>query len=141
MDTRRSLVDVAYEVLAERYDDYTSRGAENEPMPFNELLLEVGRRLGIDDESTLIKIASKFYTGLTIDGRFVIKENNTWVLREHERYETLHIDMNAAYSVDEFENEEGDASETERELGEEEEEEGDEEDFQSSDYDDEEDDN
>ncbi len=117
MDNRRSLIDVAYEVLAERYDAYTSRGAENEPMPFNELLLEVGRREDIDDENTLIKLASKFYTSLTIDGRFVIKENNTWVLREHEKFESVHIDMNAAYSPEEFEGD--DKGERELELGEE----------------------
>ena len=118
----KSLIDVAYDVLTERYSEVHADGAEVEPMPFLELLLETGRRKGIDGESELIKIASKFYTQLTIDGRFVIKENNTWVLREHEKYESVHIDMNAAYSMDDYGSDSTSNGDRELELGEEEEE-------------------
>ncbi len=118
----KSLIDVAYDVLTERYGEAQANGAEVEPMPFNKLLLEAGTRKGIEDEAELIKVASKFYTQLTIDGRFVIKENNTWVLREHEKYESVHIDMNAAYSVDDDSSDSTINSDRELELGEEEDE-------------------
>ena len=68
---------------------------------------------------------------MTVDGRFVIKENNTWVLRDHELFSNIHIDMNAVYvddedkDVDEEEREEGDEDE-EGERDDEEEEEEDE---------------
>ena len=91
MPARKSLVDAAYDVLTRRYDEKN----ESVPMAFNELLLAVGKELGITEESELIDIASKFYTSLTVDGRFVIKENNTWVLRDHELFSNIHIDMNA----------------------------------------------
>ena len=127
MPARKSLVDAAYDVLTRRYDEKN----ESVPMAFNELLLAVGKELGITEESELIDIASKFYTSLTVDGRFVIKENNTWVLRDHELFSNIHIDMNAVYvddedkDVDEEEREEGDEDE-EGERDEEEEEEEDE---------------
>lgn len=111
-DSKSSLVDIAYEVLKNRYD---AQGEQSVPMPFGELLIEVGKVLGTTDENHLIDLASRFYTALTTDGRFVIKENNTWVLREHELFENVHIDMNEVYS-------ENDADESvEDELGKEDE--------------------
>ncbi len=97
-----SLVDAAYQVLTRRYEDRK----ESDPMPFNELLLAVGELVGIEDQNDLLNLASAFYTSLTLDGRFVIKENNTWVLRDHELFANIHIDMNAVYAEDEDEDEE-----------------------------------
>ncbi len=94
MSTYKSLIDLAYEVLTESY----SKNGENVPMGFATLLTEVGKKAGITDENRLSSICSRFYTALTTDGRFVIKENNTWVLREHELFENVHIDMNDVYS-------------------------------------------
>lgn len=125
----KSLVDSAYGVLTERY----SKNGKSIPMRFADLLNEVGDELGIENEEELSKIASRFYTDLTLDGRFVIKENNTWVLREHEKYADVHIDMNAIYIEGEDEEEESDEEkklddetsldevddEAEKELGEE----------------------
>ncbi len=71
-------------------------------MAFGDLMVAVGHELGYDSEEALLKVASRFYTDLTLDGRFVIKENNTWVLREHELFENVHIDMNEVYSLDEY---------------------------------------
>lgn len=99
----KSLVNAAYDVLKAKYAEEKSQFA---PVPFANLLQEVGAEVGIDDEEELIKIASRFYTDLTLDGRFVIKENNTWVLRENEKFENVHIDMNEVYSLDEYEEEE-----------------------------------
>jgi len=92
MADKISLVDGAYEVLEKAFD---ANGKKSVPMAFGDLLLAVGKEVGITDEAKLLDVASKFYTALTLDGRFAIKENNTWVLREHEK-----IDMNDLYSVD-----------------------------------------
>lgn len=97
MAEKMSLVDAAYVVLSNRYAEKNA----SEPMPFAELLTAVGELLGITDEDRLSAVASKFYTDLTCDGRFVIKEKNTWVLREHELFANIHIDMNAVYVDDE----------------------------------------
>lgn len=94
---KKSFVNAAYDVLSARYE----RDNLSVPMPFGELLIAVGQDLGIEDEDELLKIASRFYTDLTLDGRFVIKGENTWVLREHEKFENVHIDMNEIYAIDE----------------------------------------
>lgn len=121
MPAKKSLVDAAYDVLTRRYDEKK----ESVPMAFTDLLLAVGQELGIVEESDLIDIASKFYTALTVDGRFVIKENNTWVLRDHELFSNIHIDMNAVYVDDEEEekDEESEENENGHESGDEDEDE------------------
>lgn len=110
MSNNISYVDLAYQVLVEFYDSHKdANGGKSVPMKFLDLLKEVGERLGYETEEQFIELASKFYTALTLDGRFVAKENNTWVLREHEKYEDVHIDMNKIYTLDE---EDEDAEET-----------------------------
>ena len=99
----RSLVDLAYEV---RTDTYTKEGKDFKPVSFGDLLRKVGTLRGITDENELIARASHFYTELTLDGRFVVRENNTWSLREHEKYADAHIDRNDAYSYDEYDEDE-----------------------------------
>ncbi len=91
----KSLVNAAYDVLSKKFE---REGKKSVPLPFKDLLREVGEELNIHEEEELIRIASRFYTDLTLDGRFVIKEDNTWVLREHEKFADVSIDMNAAYS-------------------------------------------
>lgn len=107
-----SYVDCAYSVLTKAYKE---NGNKSIPMAFPDLLMATGELLGNTDEKTLMEVASKFYTALTTDGRFVIKENNTWVLREHELFADVHIDMNEVYSDDDDENvkEMGDDNENE----------------------------
>ena len=95
----KSLVDLAYEV---RTDLYAKEGKDFKPVSFGELLRKVGNLRGITDENELIARASHFYTELTLDGRFVVRENN----REHEKYADAHIDRNDAYSYDEYEEDE-----------------------------------
>lgn len=99
----RSLVDLAYEV---RTDIYAKEGNDFKPVSFGDLLRKVGTLRGITDENELIARASHFYTELTLDGRFVVRENNTWSLREHEKYADAHIDRNDAYSYDEYDEDE-----------------------------------
>ncbi len=93
--TEKSLVNVAYQILSE---DYNS--GKTEPKKFLELCSEICDRLGMTEEE-FMKVVSRFYTDLTLDGRFVIKENNTWFLREHELYKNVHIDMNKVYDFEE----------------------------------------
>ena len=93
--SEKSLVTTAYELMSEAYD----RG-DRAPKPFLELCSEICDRLGLSEEE-FTRLVSRFYTDLTLDGRFVIKENNTWTLREHEKYKDVHIDMNDVYSMDE----------------------------------------
>lgn len=111
MNTNVSLVDVAYKVMSDRYLK------DQNPVSFSDLLIEVGKELDIKEEEELMELASRFYTALTLDGRFVIKENNTWTLREHELFSNVHIDMNDVYSDDD--DEEGDKEDIEQELGQE----------------------
>ena len=59
---------------------------------------------------------SQFYTNLSLDGRFVVLQDNYWELRERVPFEKVHIDMNDAYNdVEEAEEDEDDK---EKELGE-----------------------
>ena len=99
--SEKSLVTTAYELMSEAYD----RG-DRAPKPFLELCSEICDRLGLSEEE-FTRLVSRFYTDLTLDGRFVIKGNNTWTLREHEKYEAVHIDMNDLYSMGEEDLEEG----------------------------------
>ena len=41
---------------------------------------------------------SNFYTGLSLDGRFVNLGDNEWDLRANQTYDKVHIDMNDVYS-------------------------------------------
>ena len=113
MTNNVSYGDLAYQILGDKYNsDSKNNGGKSVPMKFLDLLKEVGDRLGFTTEEEFLNLASKFYTALTLDGRFVSKENNIWVLREHEKYEDVHIDMNKIYTEDEDEDED-----SEKELG------------------------
>ena len=107
--SEKSLVTTAYELMSEAYD----RG-DRAPKPFLELCSEICDRLGLSEEE-FTRLVSRFYTDLTLDGRFVIKENNTWTLREHEKYKDVHIDMNDVYSMDEDKELEEDGEENQEE--------------------------
>ena len=100
MEKNKSYIELAYEILEKRYEE---NGDTSVPMPFNELLDLVLNSAELSEEEKNKK-ASKLYTALSVDGRFVIKENNCWVLKEKELYDNVHIDMNSVYS--EVENEE-----------------------------------
>ena len=82
-----SMVDVAYDVITENH----------RIMNFQELYSEVALKLGFSDEEKLDKI-SKFYTNLSLDGRFVTLGNNEWDLRTNQTYDKTHIDVNDVYT-------------------------------------------
>lgn len=82
-----SMVDVAYDIITENH----------RIMNFQELYSEVALKLGFSDEEKLDKI-SKFYTNLSLDGRFVTLGNNEWDLRTNQTYDKTHIDVNDVYT-------------------------------------------
>lgn len=82
-----SMVDVAYGVLK----DF------NKSTKFRDLYTEVSFRLEFTDEQKFENI-SKFYTDLTLDGRFVTLRDNEWDLRENHKFDKVNIDMNDVYS-------------------------------------------
>lgn len=82
-----SMVDVAYSVLKEK----------GEIIKFSDLFNEVASRLELTDAEKADNI-SNFYTGLSLDGRFVNLGDNEWDLRVNQTYDKVHIDMNDVYS-------------------------------------------
>lgn len=83
---QKSMRDIAFELLSKK----------TKPVAFNKLWKEVSEILGLSEEETSNKIGT-FYTHITLDGRFVLLENNTWDLRNRHKYEEIKIDMNALY--------------------------------------------
>lgn len=83
----KSMVGVAYEVLKSHED----------PMLFKDLFNEVCAILELSEDEKRAIIA-KFYTNLSLDGRFVDLKDNNWDLRDRQTYDKVHIDMNAVYS-------------------------------------------
>ena len=82
-----SMVDVAYSVLKDL----------NKITRFCDLYNEVAIRLELTEQEKEDRI-SKFYTGLSLDGRFVTLGDNEWDLRSNQTYDKVHIDMNDVYS-------------------------------------------
>lgn len=82
-----SMVDVAYSVLKEK----------GEIIKFSDLFNEVASILELTDTEKADNI-SNFYTGLSLDGRFVNLGDNEWDLRVNQTYDKVHIDMNDVYS-------------------------------------------
>lgn len=83
-----SMVDVAYSILKQ---------SNKKVFTFKEMYDEVATCLELSEEEKMNKM-SKFYTNLTLDGRFVTLGDNTWDLRENQTYDKVHIDVNDVYS-------------------------------------------
>ena len=88
-NVQKSMRDVAFELLSKKKN----------AMAFNKLWKEVAEVLGLSEEEATNKIGT-FYTHITLDGRFVLLENNTWDLRSRHKLEEWKIDMNALYKDD-----------------------------------------
>ncbi len=102
----KSMLDVAYEVVS---------GREN-PIAFADLVKIIADKLSMSDDEVKRRI-SRFYTNLSLDGRFVTLGENVWDLRSRHTFDCVHIDMNDVYKDDEEDEE--DKSEIELGLGEE----------------------
>ena len=117
----KSNLDVAYELVSNK----------RKPVEFSKLWEEVSQIQGLSEEEAKNK-ASKFYTALSLDGRFITLGENTWDLRSRYTFDKVHIDMNEVYA-DEIEDDEKEIDEnaSEKELF------GDDEDEEDEDEDDE----
>lgn len=105
----KSMLDVAYEVVCEN----------NNPISFSDLLNEVAKRLQMTEEEVKRRV-SRFYTNLSLDGRFITLGDNVWDLRSKHPFKMVHIDMNDVYTDTDEEDEENskrDDNESEVELG------------------------
>ena len=113
----KSNLDVAYELVSNK----------RKPVEFSKLWEEVSQIQGLSEEEAKGK-ASKFYTALSLDGRFITLGENTWDLRSRYTFDKVHIDMNEVYSDEADEVEDEDRSEDDYFIDEEDEESEDEED-------------
>ena len=93
---------------------------------------KVAEELGFSEQEKMDKMA-QFYTNLSLDGKFVVLQDNHWDLRERVSFDKVHIDMNEAYNdIDEEDEDKSEIDDTTSLLGEDEQKEGD---FESSDDD------
>lgn len=86
--SEKSMLDLAYEVIS---------GTKELPISFHELWEAVCQKAGLSKEETRRQI-SRFYTNLSLDGRFVALPDNFWDLRAHHTFDKVHIDMNDVYT-------------------------------------------
>lgn len=90
----KSNLDVAFELVSKKKN----------PVAFAKLWEEVSQVQGLSEEEAKQKVG-KFYTSLSLDGRFITLGDTLWDLRSRYPFEKVHIDMNEVYS-DEVEEEE-----------------------------------
>lgn len=102
MINKESMINEAYETLK----------ANKGSLSFKELWDKICEQLDIPSEERTSRI-SRFYTDLSLDGRFVGLQGNNWDLRERKTFDEVHINMNEVYS------DEDDDVEDEEELDEE----------------------
>ena len=84
-----SNLDVAFELVSNK----------RKPVEFAKLWEEVCQIQGYSEEETKGKVG-RFYTALSLDGRFITLGGNTWDLRSRYAFDKVHIDMNEVYSDD-----------------------------------------
>ena len=96
----KSNLDVAFELVSNK----------RKPVEFAKLWEEVSQIQGLSEEEAK-KRASKFYTALSLDGRFITLGDNTWDLRSRYTFDKVHIDMNEVYTDDSDDVEDEDRSE------------------------------
>ena len=113
----KSNLDVAFELVSRKKN----------PVVFSKLWEKVSQIQGLSEEEAK-KRASKFYTALSLDGRFITLGDNTWDLRSRYTFDKVHIDMNEVYTDEADEVEDEDRSEDDYFIDEEDEESEDEED-------------
>lgn len=111
--SEKSLLDYGYDVLS----------ASTEPVKFIELFNKSYESSGLKFSDSELKIRmSKFYTQLSLDGRFITLTDNFWDLRSRHVFEQVHLDMIDAYSDEEDEIDEEEEELLRKELGEQEDE-------------------
>ena len=109
----KSLLDYGFDVLS----------ASKEPIKFIDLFNKAVELSGLQFSDADLKIRmSKFYTQLSLDGRFITLTDNFWDLRSRHVFEQVHLDMIDAYSDEDEETDEEEEELLRQELGEAEEE-------------------
>ena len=109
----KSLLDYANDVLS----------ASKDPVKFIDLFNKAVELSGLEFSESELKVRmSKFYTQLSLDGRFITLTDNFWDLRSRHKFEQVHLDMIDAYSDEEDEIDEEEEELLRQELGEQEEE-------------------
>lgn len=105
----KSLLDYGFDVLS----------ASKEPVKFIDLFNKAVSLSGLElSEQDLKTRMSKFYTQLSLDGRFITLTDNFWDLRSRHKFEQVHLDMIDAYSDEEDEVDEEEEQLLRQELGE-----------------------
>lgn len=105
----KSLIDFGFDVL----------NASKDPIKFIDLFNESIKLSGLELSESEKKIRmSKFYTQLSLDGRFITLTDNFWDLRSRHVFEQVHLDMIDAYSDEEDEVDEEEEKLLRQELGE-----------------------
>ena len=105
----KSLLDYGFDVLS----------ASKEPVKFIDLFNKAVELSGLElSESERKARMSKFYTQLSLDGRFITLTDNFWDLRSRHKFEQVHLDMIDAYSDEEDEVDEEEEQLLRQELGE-----------------------
>ena len=105
----KSLLDYGFDVLS----------ASKDPVKFIELFNKSLELSGLQLSDNEIKTRmSKFYTQLSLDGRFITLTDNYWDLRSRHVFEKVHLDMIDAYSDEEEETDEEEEKLLREELGE-----------------------
>lgn len=84
--TQKATLEIAYEVLKEQH-----------PIPFYELWEKVCSTQTFSKEQCF-NLLSRFYTNLSLDGRFVNIGDNVWELRIHLKSTELKLELNEVYS-------------------------------------------
>ncbi len=105
----KSLLDYGYDVLS----------SSSEPIKFIDLFNKAVELSGLElSESERKTKMAKFYTQLSLDGRFITLTDNFWDLRSRHKFEQVHLDMIDAYSDEEDEVDEEEEELLRQELGE-----------------------
>jgi len=109
----KSLLDYAFDVCS----------ASKEPVKFIDLFNKSVELSGLSFSESELKVQmSKFYTRLSLDGRFITLTDNFWDLRSRHKFEQVHLDMIDAYSDEDDEVDEEEEELLRQELGEQDEE-------------------
>lgn len=105
----KSLLDFGFDVL----------NASKDPVKFIDLFNQSIKLSGLELSESEKKVRmSKFYTQLSLDGRFITLTDNFWDLRSRHVFEQVHLDMIDAYSDEEDEVDEEEEKLLRQELGE-----------------------
>lgn len=97
----KSLLDLAFDVLTESDKPVTFKALFDKAYALSKLELS---------DAEMKSRMSKFYTQLTLDGRFAVLTDNKWDLSNRHKYDECHKEVEDAYSdeddVEEYDPEE-----------------------------------